>query len=318
VPRTAVDAALRAGLAHAHAVRHVPTEPELVAAVFQRSLRVLDRSLAAAMAPAQVRISGVFCHGRPLVTASAGWSCELGDLLVLTRETTATPPTNRALLLQVKRGPAPKQVTTPKTQADLYEHWPQFTLYGQTRQVTPAAAHEGAQFSFWETCANADQGCAHCVLDDLIPGLPAFASPLQDELVRAIRQTGGREFDDKANIPAGDVGWSRVIWDLIDQSIGKAWSVAGGQRRGGAWGRSRSWNEGVFLYTADGDIPDLLRGTDAEDAARELFAADHVEPPDDEPPLSPDLGDPDPEGGLPLLFVETAGAAQDGDDELPR
>jgi hypothetical protein len=303
-----VDAALRAGAAKAFMHSANPTEPELVAGVFSAGLPDLASSLATTDPAA--RIAGVFCHSRPMATkiADASWKCEVGDLLVVSRYDNGSTVERRALLLQVKKPPIKFATSgTPARQVELYAYWPVVNVFGTPHDVDPSP-HRGAQFSFWENCAAADAGCTGCRWDERIPGDPLTAA-LADELADVVTGIGGRSFVDYAGLASTGDDWSGLIWDLLRQSLNQAWSVASKAQKG----KSRTWDDGVFLTTSSPDIPALLVGTELEGIARELWSAPGTEPAAREgtdgqsPPLNPDLP-PRPEasdeGGLPIIFTE--------------
>lgn len=303
-----VDVALRKGVTEAYQHSSSPTEPELVAGVFATVLPALATTLQQKLPDA--RVSGVFCHSRPMATkvTDASWRCEVGDLLVVSRYDDGRAVQRSALLLQVKKPPLQFATSgTAARQVELYQHWPEVNVFGSARDVTNPP-HRGAQFSFWNVCARAGSRCTSCRWDQRIPGT-SVAADLADEVADVILCVSGRPFVDEAAAATARDDWSALIWDLLRQSINRAWSVAAGAQSAG----SRTWDDGVFLSGADTGIPALLEGSEVADVARELWSSPATEwlgadpRAESVPPLNPELPrEParDDEGGLPVIIAE--------------
>jgi hypothetical protein len=299
-----VDAALRLGVSEAYRYRADPTEPELVAGVFAVGLADLAQRLRTVAR--DVRLAGVFCHARPMATkcSDSKWKCEVGDLLVVTRYDDGAKVENRALLLQVKKPPVKFATSgTAVRQVELYEHWPPVKIFN-TRRDVHQAPHRGAQFSFWNVCRAVESSCPECRWDERIPG-DRLQAALADELAEVIVGGGGRRFLDHRDVTASGDDWSGLVWDLLKQSLNKAWSVARRRQSGG----SRTWDDGVFVVTT-GDSLRLLEGTELEAPAAALLSAQAARLPEDGPPLNTDLP-PDPEasdeGTIPIVIIEVSG-----------
>jgi hypothetical protein len=313
VIRDDVDAALRLGVATAyHYARRPPTEPELVAGVFSAGLPDLAYRLSTT-APGS-RIAGVFCHARPMATkpSDRSWKCEVGDLLVVSRYDDGSTIERSALLLQVKKG-APARFASSGTaahQVELYQYWPLVEVFGTARDIDNPP-HRGAQFSYWDVCAAATAPCSSCRWDERIPGDPLNAS-LGDEWADVITLSGGRPFVEEAAVATSGDDWSGLIWDLIKRSVNHAWTVA----RGAQSSRSRTWDAGVFVVSSSTTIPALVAEAELGGAWRELTESADTGPFQDAPPLSPELpNEPElsDEGGIPIIFTETAGPLRQGE-----
>ena len=292
MPRHAFDAALRKGVAFAHRNAPKVDEPALVAGVFTDGLPEANR-----LAPAGVDVGGVFCHQSPKVskTADPSWSCELADLLVITY--THSTHDRRALLLQVKLG-APKYATsgTPQRQVELYTHWPDIELYGVTRSIGPGD-HPGGEFSFWETCPNADVPCRSCEFQEGRPGNQRWSAELPDVLADMIKGSAGEGFSAEHAVAPGDE-WSQLVWDLIRRTVTTVWKA------GGRSGSSRAWNQGAFFATGT-TVPRVLLETSLEADATDMWAtagADAAPPGEKAGVLTADRDD----GGLPIVFIDAA------------
>jgi hypothetical protein len=236
--------------------------------------------------------------------ADPTWRCEVGDLLVVSRYNDGSTIERSALLLQVKKPPV-KFATRPPAarQVELYEHWPTVNVCGSARAVH-GAPHRGAQFSFWDVCGSVALGCAGCRWDERIPGNP-FLGRLADEVAATVTASGGRRFVDYADVRRSGDAWSGLIWDLIQQSIDKAWSVAARAQTG----NSRTWDDGVFLANRSAGVPRLLVDTALAERASDLWEAPGTEVPGDAPPLIPEAGDDatvSGDDGISIAFVDVS------------
>lgn len=302
-----VDVALRSGVARAYACRPGnPTEPELVAGVFAAGIPELATRLSRSAPGA--RLAGVFCHARPMATklSDPSWKCEVGDLLVVSRYDDGIAVRRSALLLQVKKPPVKFAHTgKPARQVELYERWPIVEVFGIPRDVD-SRPHRGAQFSFWDVCGNASSSCTDCKWDQRVPGT-TFEQSLAHEIAETMVARGGRPFTDYEQAASGGDDWSGLIWDLLKQSLHYAWSVANSRHTG----RSRTWDDGVFLVKSSPEIPKLLADTELGGVARELWRASSTEIPPDLPPLNSDMLEVEQGGGgIPIMFTEVPGPIQ--------
>jgi len=302
-----VDAALRSGVARAYACRSGdPTEPELVAGVFATGIPELAACLSRSAPGA--RLAGVFCHARPMATklSDPSWKCEVGDLLVVARYDDGNAVKRSALLLQVKKPPVKfARAGKPARQVELYERWPAVEVFGIPRDVD-SHPRRGAQFSFWNVCGNAASSCVGCKWDQRVPGT-IFDQSLAHEIAETIVARGGRHFTSYQSAVSGSDDWSGLIWDLLKQSLNYAWSVASSRHTG----RSRTWDDGVFLVNDTSEIPKLLADTELDDVARELWQTSSVELPPDLPPLNSDILEVEQDGGgIPIIFIEIPGPVQ--------
>jgi hypothetical protein len=289
-------------------------EIDALVGLFRVGLPALDIALQNWLPGIDVRIGGVFCHGRPKVTIDKGKhkgkSCEIGDLLLVVRYMNGPVVTHQALLLQTKIGTTPQYPGVKDSaykQLVLYTMWPEFTFFGNLqRDVKPKGPHPGAQYGFLDICNN---GCPSCNGTTAIPPSVVIRQ-LEATIVDMVFQTGGRQTT--LPPPPGTIGWDRVVWDLLLKSVGEAYHWTRGKGRG-----DRAFRNGLFLMGTGTEPPQLLE----EVAASADFAAASEHSTNDfslagalsderlSPPGSDDDGmpggfDDDPDRGLSVAVVE--------------
>lgn len=283
-----------------------PQEPDFVAGLVIESTPLIHSALWSVLSPSGVSISmcAVFCHQTPQITfnSSPSASCEVGDLLLAYVHTPrhGTPRRN-ALLFQAKASAAqPYRVRgTEKDQLRLYTEWPEFTysrssfLSRRKRSVTPKAPHSGAQYlliddrPFWEPGAGLlgipgtyPVGC--CMPDNFLHD----HSDLAAELFNLLIFRTGRPFDDKETAQKGE-DWSRMVWDLIESGVRKAFN----RKNSGRYQQPRTDRDAVktldgvsFTRTTSWACCDTVREVIDPRSTRRLFDEGDDVPPNEVPP----------------------------------
>lgn len=302
-----------------------PQEPDFVAGLVLESCPRIHAALRFLLSPYRIQSSmlAVYCHQTPKVTFSgiAGTSCELGDLLFAHVHACATGHVQRnALLYQAKVSSSqPYRVPSgDRDQLSLYTKWPDFEYHksppftGERRSVAPKVAHSGAQYM---------------LIDDRPPdhprsgllGLPGFYpigscmpddqlhdhNHLAAELLEFLLLRSGRPFADRADA-SRDNDWSRVVWDLLDSGVRKAFN----RRRSGRYQSPRAVGET--------SICDGLSFTRSMSEAAHSTVADILGPPSANRLMSPDHGDvppgqnrdredrPESGSGVSVILLETS------------
>ena len=250
----------------------VPEEPDFVASLVLKSTRIIENGWRNVfnLFDIQIAVTGIYCHQTPKVNFNGmkGSSCELGDLLWCHVHSDKNGNVSRnAILYQSKKSSKQPYVIPPGSdQIKLYTAWPAFTytssgtlLNNQKRQVKPAAPRRGAQFLLIDDRPpeNPEAG----VLG--IPGTYPIGScmpnnPLIDhsdlglELVHSLEFLSGDPFDDKITA-LQEIGWSRVIWDILDSSADKAFRRyrSGYRNKPRISGAPPSDMDGLFYRTPD-------------------------------------------------------------------
>jgi len=188
----------------------------------------------------QLEFFSVYCHARPQVDIAGGGRCELGDILWCHFHTDAKRhETRTAALQQVKKATrVPHRLRKGElTQLTLYRTWPPFDFYqwreeDPHRHVRPDCIRRGAEYVLVapdatnRTIVGAPYGTGAgcCVPDEQLVVHQSLAS----RLVGLLSLTDGDPFDKRGVSPQGS-DWSRMIWDLIDYGLVKAftWRQAG-------------------------------------------------------------------------------------------
>jgi len=237
IEEAATHALERAALWACRSYPFAPDEENVLRGLFVAGLPVLHAELQTHFSRSAINaeISGIFCHGNPLVQllegSRASAKCELGDLLVLSSGSgNGGVGSNRALLLQTK---IPPEQPTP-AQSSLYREWPRFRyLGGIERKVTPSQPHAGARFA--TLCIDCRDGQPTFAFSTVQAGHLRSETPLASELAGLIAGHGGRGFADRATAREG-IDWDAVVWDLIERT---AKAAVRGVRRG--------WNTAIFM-----------------------------------------------------------------------
>lgn len=250
---------------------HQTQEPDYIASLVTKLPNDLIQILNSYIPNRQFNVGGCFIHQKPIVrftsTQYANYRMpELGDLLIVYKETKNNEDRYNALLLQAKK--SNNVYYTPIHHNDqhqyiLYTKWPKFEyrragrLNRKSRSISPKTITPGAQYllideqhnaahwhypvTFW--CAKADN--------------PLEASnSLATAILQLIDFQTGRTFVAKGlNIDQ----WSRMIWDLLDISVQSVFN----RRRNGFNNCPRSSGDIIsFLTTPNNE--DNLGGVEGQ------------------------------------------------------
>ena len=321
--RAAIAQSLEDGAAMAKGAR--TWEVDCLIGLFRTGLPRIAAAFktAGSAASLNVGVGGIFCHQSPKVVFPVG-TCEIGDLLIVTRYATTAPPVYRALLLQTKMNDG-AGLNAGDPQYALYHDWPSFTWVktGDMRTVTPPAPHAGALVSTLDVCQDY---CPGCNATAAVLGQPP--RDLADVLVDMYQGASGRSFDSYETVlSTANTDWDRVVWDMLTFTVG---SVAYRWKRAQEGAQPRGFGvDGVFLSLADlrpNFFDELLvRTSSPQDPAiranvetlQEAWGNEgFISTESPSGPLRPaeeaDLDEEDP-GGISTLFVDvSAGDWQSG------
>lgn len=248
-------------------------------------------------------VTGVYCHGSPLVDflATPAGGCELGDLLIVVHYRHAYGEDRAALLLQVKLDGFPR---AGDAQWRLYNAWPLFIWRHSPRYVRwprPSGPHLGAQHLVLYKTNRA----AQCRLVDL-HAPPVLAA---SEIVNFLCLRSGRRIKDRALARyQRHSGWSEVIWDLLDATAARTVNRA----RIGVREEPRA--SGSVLMATSSAVPTLLARAAAKVSNEEWVDAEEAFPwsshlpvaDDGHQELPPQWGDSDAQGppGISTIVIE--------------
>lgn len=202
------------------------SEPELVANL---AYYIPERLNGVTLGHVSFLVGSVFIHQKPYVkniSNPSSWKSnyvELGDLLLINNLVENNEIIQRtALLMQAKKfSKNTKNSIKPDNpdQLDLYSNWPKFEyircpqLNGQKRYIDckkETDIFNGAKYLL----INKSKGLfGDYVSDPTMPTLTRF-KPFHCELFDFITGNAGKEFV-QLGCRSGDIGWSRVIYDLI-------------------------------------------------------------------------------------------------------
>lgn len=241
---------------------HHPQEPDYIASLVTKLPNDLIQILNRYIPNMQFNVGGCFIHQKPIVRFTSPQYAtyrmpELGDLLIVYKETKNNTDRYNALLLQAKKSDNVNNTpiySNDQHQYILYTKWPKFEyhragrLNGISRSISPKSITPGAQYllidehhnanhwhypvTFW--CAKADN--------------PLEASnSLATAILQLIDFQTGRTFVAKGlNIDQ----WSRMIWDLLDISVQSVFN----RRRNGFYNHPRSSGDKIaFLATLNNE-----------------------------------------------------------------
>lgn len=247
---------------------HQAQEPDYIASLVSKLPNDLIQILGRYIPNIQFNVGGCFIHQKPIVRFTSPQYAhyrmpELGDLLIVYKETKNNEDRYNALLLQAKK--SNNVYYTPIHHNDqhqyiLYTKWPKFEyrragrLNGISRSISPKTITPGAQYllideqhyaahwhypvTFW--CAGADN--------------PLTASnSLATALLQLIEFQTGRTFVAKGpNIDQ----WSRMIWDLLDISVQSVFN----RRRNGFYNHPRNSGDIISFLTTPNNEDNLGGG----------------------------------------------------------
>jgi len=230
--RAIVHAMLEAWRRCAQRGRH-PEEPDFLAELVMTGAPLMQCGLSAVLLPQGIRPSvyAVYCHQQPLVRYGTNWSvgCELGDLLFAHIHTDADKRTHRAAMLyQAKASPYDwHHLPRNDSQLELLRNWPEFeysrpsSLSRERRRINLRRGRRGTRYLLVDNTHPLHSGKGLWSL----PGMSPVGScyPRQTitvhrdwtvELLEILALRAGGTFAGHQRAQQG-VGWSRVIWDLL-------------------------------------------------------------------------------------------------------
>lgn len=204
-----------------------PQEPDYIASLVTKLPNDLIQILNSYIPNRQFNVGGCFIHQKPIVRfispKYAGYkNPELGDLLIVYKETKNNTDRYNALLLQAKRTKNIYNISIKEQhQYVLYTEWPKFEyhrgrLNGVSRSVSPKTITPGAQYLLIDEQHNAGYGYYASTFWCAKADNPLEASDcLATTILQLIEFQTGRPFVAKGyNIDH----WSKMIWDLLDLS----------------------------------------------------------------------------------------------------
>ena len=256
-----------------------PEEPDIVASLVLNGVKIIENEWRKVFNPfgIQIAVTGIYCHQTPKVSfgGMTRKSCELGDLLWChVHYDMSGNALRNAILYQAKKSlHQPYRIRKNESdQLKLYTTWPTFTyvnsgyLNGQTRHVKPSAPRRGAQYLLID--GRLPERPESGVLG--IPGTYPIGScipnnPIMDhsdlglEFVHSLEFLSGDSFDDKKTA-SQENGWSRVIWDILESSVNKAFRRvrSGYSNHPRTSGSAPSEIDGCFYMTSPDVYPSRL------------------------------------------------------------
>lgn len=216
-----------------------PEEPDFVACLVLEGTKMLQNGWEILLQPfgIQVSILGIYCHQSPKVKFNNmhKTSCEIGDILLCHSHKDRRGQIRRnSLLLQAKMtSPQPYHIPNrEQDQLDLYSHWPEFNyisgpLKNEKRNVTPHTIHRGAQYLLIDEKSPDDPFSSLMGLKGTYPitvSMPdsflLHHARFEKELIDFLLCLSGRTIIER-NDSRRENGWSQMIWDLLQLSIGR-------------------------------------------------------------------------------------------------
>lgn len=248
-----------------------PQEPDYIASLVTKLPNDLIQILNSYIPNRQFNVGGCFIHQKPIVRFTSPQYAhhrmpELGDLLIVYKETKNNEDRYNALLLQAKK--SDNVNNTPiypndQHQYILYTKWPKFEyhragrLNGISRSISPKSITPGAQYLLIDEHHNADHWHYPVTFWCAKADNPLEASnSLATAILQLIDFQTGRTFVAKGlNIDQ----WSRMIWDLLDISVQSVFN----RRRHGFYNHPRSSGDIIsFLTTPNNE--DNLGGVEGQ------------------------------------------------------
>lgn len=174
-------------------------------------------------------VGGVFVHQRPYVVFGGAKSVELGDLLLISTVIDSRGTHRRALLLQAKMFDDLPTSPDNKDQHELYKNWPPFQYkakYLQTfndgkREINDLDIYSSAKYLL--LAKSRLPRCIPICLWHSCGALTAqptielsYHNCFIDELLLFVLGDRGKEFVDKSRLSTTEIGWSRVVNDLLE------------------------------------------------------------------------------------------------------
>lgn len=227
-------------------------------------------------------VGGVFIHQRPYVIFDSSKTVELGDLLLISTVMDSKSGINRrAILLQAKMFDDLPTSPDNKNQHELYNQWPAFqykakylhTFNNGNREINDLDIHSSAKYlllsrsrlsrcipiCLWHRCGALT---AQPTLE-----LSHHACFIE-ELLQFVLGDRGKEFVDKSRLSTTEIGWSRVVNDLLEAIAKKTtkkmknpFDNPAGKRSSGvfSFGRElsflKAYTKEVISFQSDGNGP---------------------------------------------------------------
>lgn len=185
-------------------------------------------------------VGGVFIHQRPYVTfkdsikSSVNKTVELGDLLLISTVIDSKGLQRRAMLLQAKMFDDLPTSPDNEDQHTLFNQWPAFQYKAKYLQIFNSGKREIKDLDIYSSAKYlllAKNRLSKCIPICLWHGSGALtAQPtlelshhtcFVEELLQFVLGDRGKEFVDKSNLSVADIGWSRVVNDLLNEIVNK-------------------------------------------------------------------------------------------------
>lgn len=285
-----------------------PEEPDFLACLVLEGTKMLQNGWEILLQPfgIQVSILGIYCHQTPKVKFNNmhKTSCEIGDILLCHFHKDRRGQIRRNSLLLQAKVTSQQPYYIPNREADqlhLYSYWPEFNyisgpLNNETRNVTPHTIHRGAQYLLIEKKSPDDPLSGLMGLKGTYPigvcmpdSFLMNHAPYEKELVDFLLCLSGRTIIERNQSKIGN-GWSQMIWDLIDLSIGRTFR------------RNRSGYEKAPRISGDLRMFDGIYTIKEELEPLEMVKAIYSFGNEDIPPFG-NFNDFDEEAGAPSLIL---------------
>lgn len=176
-------------------------------------------------------VGGVFVHQRPYIFFDGGKKVELGDLLLISTVIDSKGTQRKAMLLQAKMFDSlPARPDNPN-QHQLYREWPPFQYQAQylrgvnngNRRIADQDIYSSAKYLL--LAKNPKDCCKpfyfwpwkyYCAITAQPTSELSHHTCFIEELLQFVLGDRGKEFLDKSSLPTTEIGWSRVINDLLE------------------------------------------------------------------------------------------------------
>jgi hypothetical protein len=251
-----------------------------------------------------LKVGGVFVHQRPYVVFGDAKSVELGDLLLISTVIDSKGGINRrAILLQAKMFDD-LPITPDEDQHDLYKNWPPFQYKAKylhvfndgKREIKDLDIYSSAKYlllakspkdCFWPFHFLSCRYC--CSLTAQPTEELSHHTCFVDELANFVLGDRGKSFDTTSELKSNDIGWNRVINDLLESIANKTTKKM--QNSGDNSKGTRGY--GVLRFGHELNFLNLF--------TQELvnWQADDQEPPNEIPPWPESSNDDD--GGISVI-----------------
>lgn len=208
-------------------------EEDYVASLIIKGVPLLAERWADILNPKKIglKVSGVFCHGRPQVDfAPVGAPVELADLLVVHIHATKSKSTAKALLVQAKMSDDGKHTLAANDrQLQLFSNWPTFKFTDSSMGSNPRSLGKNGKGSRYALIRKAHNFPEDISWPDLSPWLDAKANKYLDG-TQSFPKTLGNillGFDGRAvNLKKPTNDWSKLIKELLQKTGAKTFNRA--------------------------------------------------------------------------------------------